>query len=139
MKTHKDIYDEVVGQCSLNQDYEKEIKTRVLKAMSVAVEQAYQTKINNKKSFFEKLKTLYQKYFVSNTIVSAEYIDDIMVVKYKRGNIEHYNGSCTVWHKLPFMKRCNSSTESWLCDLWTYNRKWNGPYPNAHKNPIWKI
>lgn len=83
-------------------------------------------------TFIKKIKELILN-FVDNPIVSAEYIGRTMTVKYERGQIKQYEGSCTVWHKLPHMKRCGTATESWLCDLWEYNKKWKGAYPDAHK------
>jgi hypothetical protein len=68
-------------------------------------------------------------------IISAEYngANEIMTIKYSDGDIEKYSGNCTVWHKLPYMKRCDSDIERWLCDLWSYNQQWGGAYPDAHK------
>ena len=85
------------------------------------------------KRLFEKLKTL-RLYFVSNRVISAEYKGGVMTVKYEQGQQEQYEGSCTVWHKLPYMKRCGTLKEGWLCDLWKYNKKWGGAYPDAHKH-----
>jgi hypothetical protein len=67
--------------------------------------------------------------FVSNPVTCAEYKDGIMTVNYKRGQVEQYKGSCTVWRKLPSMKRCGTLTESWLLDLWKYNKN-HGIYIN---------
>lgn len=29
-----------------------------------------------------------------------------------------YRGDCTVWHHYPSGERADTSTESWLCDVW---------------------
>jgi len=77
----------------------------------------------------EKLKCFWQ----GPEIVSAEYKDRVMTVKYANGIIEQYEGSCTVWNKMPYMTRCRTSTESWLYQLYKYNQQWKGAYPYAHK------
>jgi hypothetical protein len=71
--------------------------------------------------------------FFHNPIVSADYKDGVMTIEYENQKVEQYSGDCTVWYKMPYMKRCGTSTESWLCELWKYNRTWGGPYPNAHE------
>lgn len=70
----------------------------------------------------------------NNEILSAEYDfkTELMTIKYRGGLVVQYFGSCTVWHKYPMTKRCATSTEAWLCDLYEYNKQWNGPYPTAH-------
>ncbi len=81
--------------------------------------------------------TLLQKikyFFMGTPIVSAEYKDGVMKVVWEDGSSAAYKGSCTVWHKMPYMRRCGTATEGWLCDLWKYNKQWDGAYPNAHKN-----
>ena len=79
-------------------------------------------------NIFQAIKAL----FISNHVVSAEYKSGIMTVTHKNGEIELFKGSCTVWHKLPYMTRCNTPTESWLCEMWHYNKEWGGAWPNAH-------
>lgn len=72
-------------------------------------------------------------YFTADPVSSALYKDGVMIITYRDGKVEKYEGSATVWYELPLMKRCDSLTESMLCDLWKYNQKWGGAYPDAHK------
>jgi len=51
-------------------------------------------------------------------LIKVSYNRNIMTLIYSNGKTEQYEGSCTVWHKLPSYKRCGTLTESWLCDLW---------------------
>ena len=74
-----------------------------------------------------------KKLFAGDPVTKAKYESGIMTVTYESGKVEKYSGSCTVWHKLPYMKRVRAMGEGWLCDLWEYNRQWGGAYPNAHK------
>jgi len=73
-----------------------------------------------------------RSFFASNPIVFAEYKGETMTVKYKDGTTKRYQGDCTVWNELPFMNRCTTDKEAQLCELWKYNKKWGGAYPNAH-------
>lgn len=60
--------------------------------------------------------------------------DTKILTKYwSDGNKYEYKGSCTVWHKLPYMKRAGTMTESGLCDIWEYINHYGNPYPHAHK------
>jgi hypothetical protein len=81
------------------------------------------------------MKTLIKKlkYFFSNPVIFAEYKQGIMTVNYKDGKVDQFQGDCTVWYKLPYMKRCGTLKEGFLCELWKYNKKWGGAYPDAHK------
>ena len=66
-------------------------------------------------------------------VVYASYEDATMTVKWSDGKTDKYTGSCTVWYKEPYMNRCSTSMECLLCDLWKYHQKWNGAYPESHK------
>lgn len=70
--------------------------------------------------------------FKKPKIVEALYEGDEMSIKYSNGEIEKYIGSCTVWHKLPMMRRCSIEEESMLCDIWNYIKQHGNPYPEAH-------
>lgn len=65
-------------------------------------------------------------------IVKADYAGGVMVVEYSNGKVEKYSGSCTVWHRHPYMERPGTSMEHRLSQLLKYCNKWNGPYPTAH-------
>lgn len=80
------------------------------------------------KKFFNSIIFLFH-----NPVIYAEYKDKIMTVKYKSGKIEKYEGRSTVWYSLPSMSRPGTLAESWLSGLYKYNKRWGGPYPNAHK------
>ena len=70
-----------------------------------------------------------------NNIVRASYKEGTMTVVWKNGETEKYDGMLTVWHKQPFMERCSQKMEILLSNLWHYNKKWGGAYPDAHLNP----
>lgn len=72
-------------------------------------------------------------FFTGRTVKYAKYEGETMTVIWNDGTTDKFSGSCTVWYKEPLMKRCSTSTEGMLCDLWKYNQKWKGPYPDAHK------
>jgi hypothetical protein len=73
-------------------------------------------------------------YLVKDTyVVKATYEDRVMTIEYSNGKTEQYHGDCTVWHKMPMMKRCTTSRESWLLEIWTYIEHYGNSYPNAHK------
>ena len=69
------------------------------------------------------------------SMVRHEYdsANKILTVTYSNGVIEQFHGSSTVWHKLPFLDRCSTFTESTLSDYYAYWDYWRGPYPDAHK------
>ena len=60
------------------------------------------------KSLFRKIVSYW--YNTGNKTLTIDYSD---------GSKEQYVWECTVWNKLPSFKRCSTSTESWLCDLYT--------------------
>ena len=60
---------------------------------------------------------------IFKSVVYTEYKDKVMTVRYSDGSEVKYSGECTVWHKLPHMKRCGVLTETWLCNLWKYCTK----------------
>lgn len=73
---------------------------------------------------------------LSNVVILAEYKDKIMTVKYSRGKIHQYQFNDVNWVILPFMEKCDSSTEEWLNRMVEYNKKWGGPFPDAHKKDL---
>lgn len=58
----------------------------------------------------------------------------IMTVYNVDGTNEQYNGSGTVWHRMPYMERCSTAKEYLLCDIWHYIKHYGNPYPTAHEN-----
>lgn len=56
-----------------------------------------------------KVKTFESKYDKEKEILTLDFSD---------GSKEQYFGSCTVWYKLPSIKRCSTSEESYLSELW---------------------
>jgi hypothetical protein len=73
---------------------------------------------------------------LSNQVISAEYKDNIMTVKYSKGNINQYEFNSINWVSLPFMEKCDSDTEEWLNRMVEYNKKWDGPFPDSHKKDL---
>jgi len=86
------------------------------------------------KKFIKQLKKAWRKYFVSRSVARATYEGETMTVTWDDGTTTKYEGSCTVWYEHPYMERCSTSTEILLCDLWSYIKKWEGSYPDAHKH-----
>ena len=73
----------------------------------------------------------------SKEVESATYDNGVMKVKYKDKLWVDYQGSGTVWHELPLMRRCPTTLEMGLADIFTYIKKWGNPYPSAHiKTPV---
>jgi|GEM_PF-6614331 len=70
---------------------------------------------------------------VSGKVVSASYVDGVLTVHYNDGTRDKYKGSCTVWYSYPYMRRCGTSEEMWLCNIWKYVSEHGNPYPTAHK------
>ena len=68
------------------------------------------------------------------SVVKATYENEVMTIEYDNGKTEQYNGSCTVWHKMPMMQRCSTAKEAWLCDIWKYIKHYGNSYPNAHQH-----
>ena len=56
----------------------------------------------------------------------------VMTITHSDGNVNQYKGSCTVWYKLPYMKRCGTSTEYRLCEIIEYINHHGNPFPTAH-------
>jgi hypothetical protein len=67
-------------------------------------------------------------------VVSGTYNNRTLTIKWSNGKIVEYEGSGTVWCELPYMRRCSTNMESLLYQIYSYCRKWNGEYPNAHKD-----
>ena len=70
---------------------------------------------------------------IRDSIIEATYEKEILTIKYESGKILQYEGSCTVWHTYPMMRRCDTFKEGELCDIWAYIKKHGNSYPNAHK------
>lgn len=58
---------------------------------------------------------------------------EVMTFIFSDGSEEQYNGSSTVWRRMPLMRRCNTLKEGELCDIWNYINFYGNPYPKAHK------
>lgn len=86
----------------------------------------FSMKVVNKKEIKEF------KPFKFPKLVKATYVDGIMTLEYDNGEIKQYEGSVTVWHKLPLMERCNTDKEFELCQYWKYIKHWGNDYPTAH-------
>jgi hypothetical protein len=71
-----------------------------------------------------------------NPVIKATYIEKEkkLTLYYQDGKVENFQGSGTVWYTYPMIQRCNSSTERYLCDIWTYIKRWGNDYPTAHLN-----
>ena len=69
-----------------------------------------------------------------NKVIKATYYGSVMTIEYSDGTVDKYSGSCTVWRKIPMMKRCSTPTEARLCDIWGYIQKHGSPYPTAHES-----
>ncbi len=78
--------------------------------------------------------------FKSHCIVSATYEDGIMKVCWSDGSKGEYKGECTVWHRLPSMRRPGTLMESELCRLQDYIEYYGNPYriDHANRKPIAK-
>lgn len=76
-----------------------------------------------------------KKRFCTPYVVKATYDEktETMTVTWSDGDTEQYEGSGTVWYKMPYMRRCGTSGESMLCELWTYFRRYGNDYPTAHE------
>lgn len=68
-------------------------------------------------------------------LLEATYTDEILTLKYSDNSIVQYKGSCTVWHKLPFMTRPGTLKEGDLSEIWEYIKTYGNPYPTAHQKP----
>ncbi len=58
---------------------------------------------------------------------------EVLTLTFSDGSEEQYKGDCTVWHKIPLMKRCSTLKECELVDIWKYINHYGNPYPTAHK------
>lgn len=67
-------------------------------------------------------------------ITKAQYRNEVMTVWYQSGKVVEYEGSGTVWNKMPMMQRCGTMKEIKLCEIYKYIRKWGNDYPTAHLN-----
>lgn len=86
------------------------------------------------KELWQKIQKAFAMPFTARRVVKAAYENDVMTVEYDNGTIEQYNGSCTVWHKMPMMKRCSTSKEAWLSEMWEYIERHGNSYPNSHEH-----
>lgn len=84
-------------------------------------------------NIIKRIKNFWKRHIVGLSVVTAEYRNHTMAIEWDDGTKTEYHGSCTVWYELPLMKRCDTSTEGLLCEMWEYNKKWGGPYPKAHR------
>lgn len=82
--------------------------------------------------FFNKKATKKLKDVIYNPIVKATYDNRIMTIEYYNGQTMQYEGTCTVWHSYPMMKRAGTLKEGELCDIWAYIKRHGNPYPDAH-------
>lgn len=64
----------------------------------------------------------------TNYVTKAFYYDKVMTIHYNNGETEEYNGSCTVWYKMPNMKRCSTLKEEWLCGIYKCIEYYGNPY-----------
>jgi len=86
-------------------------------------------------NLFKKIKSIFTKEAKKDrTVIFAEYVGDIMTVRYSDGSESKFKGSISVWHEMPYMNRCGTYKEVWLCQLYEYCKHWKGTYPDAHKN-----
>lgn len=70
-------------------------------------------------------------------IIGATYDDrGVLTVDFDNGEMAMFKGRSTVWHHWPYMERCSSQKETYLCDLWEYIRCHGNPYPTAHLKNI---
>lgn len=80
------------------------------------------------------IRQLSKRLFTKKRISKITYLDTTLTVYYTDGSKEQYEGSCTVWHKHPYMERAGIMTETWLSEIYTYIKKFGNPYPTAHLN-----
>jgi hypothetical protein len=76
---------------------------------------------------------LLKELFTPVKLLKATYKDEILSLWYSDRTKEHYKGDCTVWHEYPMMKRCSTSQEYYLHNIWEYIETHGNPYPRAHK------
>lgn len=92
---------------------------------------------------FEKVKMNWFRRFYNNLFPSIVYAtldkepftnhDMIMEVHWSDNQIVFYKGGCTVWYTYPMMKRCDTSMEMQLSNMWSYFLTHGSPYPTAHE------
>lgn len=58
--------------------------------------------------------------------------EDILTITYSNNKVSKYQGSCTVWYKIPYMTRCDIFKESKLREVSKYIDTYGNPYPTAH-------
>lgn len=80
-----------------------------------------------KKIFPEK-----EKMVLKTHVVKADYKKPTMTCVWNDGSVTKYDGSSTVWHEQPLMKRCKTNQEVMLSDIYSYIEKWGNSYPDAH-------
>ncbi len=90
----------------------------------------------------KKLIKSVQDFFIkadpSALLLKVEYNDEVMTFIYDDGTTLEYTGSCTVWHRLPYMQRCSTLLEADLSEIWTYINRHGNPYPLAHESNLIK-
>lgn len=74
-------------------------------------------------------------------LISASYNfkEELMTLEYSDGSEAVFKGSGTVWHRLPYLERCDTDMEARLVEYWEYNKHWKGPYPWAHLKKLNEI
>jgi hypothetical protein len=73
---------------------------------------------------------------IKKELVSASYKDEILTLLYSNGETEQFQGSSTVWYKMPYMIRQGTMMEYWLSQIYKYCTYWGGDYPYAHLKNI---
>lgn len=76
-----------------------------------------------------------KKIFGKKVLKEANYDkkNQTLTIKYKNSDKEEYIGSVTVWYKAPLMKRCITSKECELSEIYQYIQHYGNPYPKAHE------
>ena len=57
---------------------------------------------------------------------------EIITLTYTNNTVRSFQGSGTVWHELPLMKRCGAFQESRLSEISKYIDRYGNPYPVSH-------
>jgi len=57
---------------------------------------------------------------------------DVIILTYTNNTVRSFEGSGTVWHELPLMKRCGTFQEAKLAEISKYIDKYGNPYPVSH-------
>ena len=86
------------------------------------------------KNYLSKILTSLRISIFGEAIISATYKGTTLIITWESGSVSKYEGSCTVWHKHPYMHRCSPQAEKFLSNIWSYIQKWGNDYPTAHLN-----